>query len=141
PVREALRRLAYDGLVHIAANSSAIVAELSLRDFLEITAVRELLEPYVAATAIGRIDPALLDDLESTFRRLQDLPRGDEADRTLNEEENKLHNALGEATGNRRIATIMDNLYVMIHRYRYLSAARVYDESIAEHLAIIAAMR
>jgi DNA-binding GntR family transcriptional regulator len=35
----------------------------------------------------------------------------------------------------------MDNLYVMIHRYRYLSAARVYDESIAEHLAIIAALR
>src|SRR5438034_614340 len=103
PVREALRRLAYDGLVHIVANSSAVVAEISLREFLEITRVRELLEPYVASEAVGRIDAATLADLEATFRRLQVTPRGEEAYRILNEADNKLHAALLEAAGNRRI--------------------------------------
>src|SRR5437588_672886 len=67
--------------------------------------------------------------------------RGEEAYRILNEADNKLHAALLEAAGNRRIQMIMDNLYIMIHRYRYLSADRVYEDSIAEHLAIIEAIK
>lgn len=141
PVREALRRLAYDGLVYIVANSGTVVAEISLRDFLEIVRVRELLEPYVAGAAIGRIDAVTLAHLEAVFRRQQEMPRSEDAYRTLNEADNLLHSSLLEAAGNRRIQMIMDNLYIMIHRYRYLSAARVYENSITEHLAIIEAIK
>jgi len=137
PVREALRRLSYEGLVQIVANSGAIVSEVSLRDFLEITRVRELIEPYVAGAAVGAVDSVLLGTLAQEFRRLQSAPRGGEAYRALNEADSTLHTALLEAAGNRRIQAIMENLTAMIHRFRYLSAARVYDTSIEEHLAIL----
>jgi DNA-binding GntR family transcriptional regulator len=141
PVREALRHLAYEGLVHIVANSGAVVAEISLRDFLEITRVRELLEPFVAGAAVGHLEAVTLANLETEFRRLQGTPPGPDAYRTLNEADSMLHSALLEAAGNRRIQMIMDNLYTMIHRYRYLSAASVYEASIAEHLTIIEAVK
>jgi DNA-binding GntR family transcriptional regulator len=141
PVREALRRLAYEGLVRIIANSGAIVSEVSLRDFLEIIRVRELLEPFVAGAAIETIDAATLAELAQEFRRLQGTARGEEAYRALNEADGALHSALLDAAGNRQIQLIMENLNAMIHRFRYLSAARVFDDSIAEHLAIIEALQ
>src|SRR5260370_4389337 len=107
PVREALRRLSYEGLVQIVANSGAIVAEVSLRDFLEITRVRELIEPYVAGAAAGAVDAGLLAELAAEFRRLQMGPRSDEAFHALNEADAALHNALLAAAGNRRIQIIM----------------------------------
>ena len=141
PVREALRRLSYEGLVQIVANSGAIVTEVSLRDFLEITRVRELIEPYVAGAAAGAVDAGLLAALAAEFRRLQITPRGEIAFHALNEADAALHNALLAAAGNRRIRIIMENLHAMIDRFRYLSAARVYDDSIEEHLAIIEALQ
>ena len=140
PVREALRRLAYEGLVQIVANSGAIVAEVSLRDFLEITRVRELIEPFVAGAAAGAIDSAVLADLSHRFRLLKDIPAREESFRALNEADRALHGALLAAAGNRRLQMIMENLDAMIDRFRYLSAARVYEESIDEHLAIIRAV-
>ncbi|HWE60468.1 MAG TPA: GntR family transcriptional regulator, partial [Chloroflexota bacterium] len=134
PVREALRRLSYEGLVQIVANSGAIVAEVSLRDFLEITRVRELIEPFVAGAAAGAVDAGFLAELAAEFRRLQIAPRGEAAFHALNEADAALHNALLVAAGNRRIRIIMNNLNAMIDRFRYLSAARVYDDSIEEHL-------
>jgi DNA-binding GntR family transcriptional regulator len=136
-----LRRLSYEGLVQIVANSGAIVAEVSLRDFLEITRVRELIEPYVAGAATGAVDAGLLAELAAEFRRLQVVPRGEEAFHALNEADAALHRALLVAAGNRRIQIIMENLNAMIDRFRYLSAARVYDDSIEEHLAIIEALQ
>jgi DNA-binding GntR family transcriptional regulator len=141
PVREALRRLAYEGLVQIIANSGAIVSEVSLRDFLEIIRVRELLEPYVAGAAIDAIGAGKLAELSREFRRIQGLPRGEEAYRALNEADSALHAALLDAAGNRQIQLIMENLNAMIHRFRYFSAARVFDDSIVEHLAIIEALQ
>jgi DNA-binding GntR family transcriptional regulator len=141
PVREALRRLAYEGLVQIIANSGAVVAEVSLRDFLEITRVRELIEPYVAGAAVGAVEPAQLEELAAEFRRLQGLSRGDATFHALNAADSALHDALLVAAGNRRIQMIMETLNAMIDRFRYLSAARVYDDSIEEHLAIIEAVQ
>ena len=140
PVREALRRLAYEGLVQIVANSGAVVAEVSLRDFLEITRLRELIEPFVAGAAVGAIDGTVLIELGDRFRRLKEVPARQESFRELNEADRALHGALLGAAGNRHIQMIMENLDAMIDRFRYLSAARVYEESIDEHLAIIRAI-
>lgn len=53
PLREALQRLAGEGLVEFAAQRGARVAPLSAQDRRELTGLRSLLEPETAAQAAG----------------------------------------------------------------------------------------
>lgn len=54
PLREALQRLAGEGLVEFAAQRGARVAPLSVQDRRELTGLRSLLEPETAAQAAGQ---------------------------------------------------------------------------------------
>lgn len=55
PVREALRDLAADGLVKLDAHRGAIVASMSLEEFVEIRLLMEALEPVWAALVVRNI--------------------------------------------------------------------------------------
>src|SRR5580658_8176768 len=51
PVREALKRLEFEGLVRFVLNRGAFVAGLSVRDLVEIYQLREQLESFAARIA------------------------------------------------------------------------------------------
>ena len=55
PIREAIRRLADDGLVMIEPRRGAYVANISIKDMLDVFEVREDLEGFVAQLASERI--------------------------------------------------------------------------------------
>lgn len=61
PVREALRRLAGDGLVQIDAYHGASVAQLNEEELREIYAIRAALEPMAIRRAVGTISSEELD--------------------------------------------------------------------------------
>lgn len=71
PVREALHRLAADGLVTLRPRQGAFVSSLSPRQFLDAYRVREALEELAIKLALPNLTTADLDELS----RLQDAMR------------------------------------------------------------------
>jgi len=70
PAREALRRLADEGLANKTANHGTVVAPLSLEDILALYVVREDLEGLAARLASSRRSPELITELEHCQARM-----------------------------------------------------------------------
>lgn len=66
PVREALQRLAREGLVTILPKRGIVVSEMDVRRQLEMLEVRRIVERYVVSTAAKRAHP----EERQNFRRL-----------------------------------------------------------------------
>jgi DNA-binding GntR family transcriptional regulator len=65
PVREALLRLRFEGLVRVIARGGIFVAEASIRQIREITEVRLVLEECSARLAVDRCSPDLLTQFQA----------------------------------------------------------------------------
>jgi DNA-binding GntR family transcriptional regulator len=68
PVREALHRLATEGLIDTYPGRGAVVHTLSLEEWNEIVAMRALLEPYALRLAADRIGSDALARMEEIQR-------------------------------------------------------------------------
>ena len=78
PVREALRRLAAEGLVTLIPRQGAVVSSLSPRDFLDAYQVREALESLAITLAIPRLEPDDVEELNRLHQSMaQHVARGD----------------------------------------------------------------
>lgn len=71
PVREALRRLADEGLAVKTVNHGTVVAPLSLDDILALYVVREDLEGLAARLAAVRCPVGLVEQLDDVGRRME----------------------------------------------------------------------
>ena len=67
PVKNALYRLAMDGLVEIIPNKGYVVRQFSIKEIIEITQAREALEGMAARLACDRLKQADLDYVLSLF--------------------------------------------------------------------------
>lgn len=96
-VREAIRRLAVEGLVEVRLNRGACVAHPSLDEAREVFEVRRGLERMVIEVLAGRLTPAMTSALSSHVDE-EDAARGDvrRAIRLAGE----FHIKLAEMTGN-----------------------------------------
>lgn len=142
PVREALKRLEHEGLVRTVARRGTFVADLSVRDIVEIYQVRIQLEAFAARVAAERIEPSEVDDLLEELDRAENLvPRGRlEAAR---EHDRHLHRQIIESTSNVRLARILMTLDDQVHRIRERAmghAARV-PATLIEHRAVLQAIK
>jgi DNA-binding GntR family transcriptional regulator len=63
PIREALTRLAAEGLVELQPNRGARVATWSTAELREIFELRLRLEPYAVRQAVPKLAPEQLDEL------------------------------------------------------------------------------
>lgn len=72
PVREALGRLAGDGLVRIDAHRGALVRGVNDEELEEIYELRQILEPLAARKAAAHITEAQLAEAEQLWQRMQD---------------------------------------------------------------------
>src|SRR5436190_926107 len=63
PIREAIGRLAAEGLVTVRPRRGAVVTSLSKEEFVEAYQVREALEAFAVQLAVPRIDEDGLDEL------------------------------------------------------------------------------
>ncbi len=73
PVREALSRLAAEGLVELVPNRGARVARWTPEDLEQIFELRLRLEPYAVALAVPRLSETDLADLDDLAHRMQIL--------------------------------------------------------------------
>jgi DNA-binding GntR family transcriptional regulator len=143
PVREALSRLAAEGLIRHERNRGAQVERWTLEDLDEIFALRCKLEPWGAALAAqaGLMDFERLDEITDEM----DL----EAERTepgfgrITVLNNELHDAIMRGSGNTQLLTVITGIrQTPIVRLTFQSYS--HDElqrSLAQHREIVHALR
>jgi DNA-binding GntR family transcriptional regulator len=122
PVREALKRLAAEGLVEMSSHSSARVAPISLREFTEICEVRFVLEPLALEESLRRRDAkwkAALADVLDVLR--QELKRDAEDLLAFEEAHRAFHRVLLSGCPSEVMLRIIDMLTEQSVRYRLLS--------------------
>lgn len=143
PVREALRRLAAEGLVSHERNRGVRVQNWSAPDLEEIFSLRSVLEPWGTALAAERgvADTAALAELAERMDRAAHavVPEVELITR-LN---NRFHHLILEASGNTRLVTLVASIVDVplvtrtFSRYRMPSLRR----SMAHHHEIVSALQ
>jgi GntR family transcriptional regulator, carbon starvation induced regulator len=146
PIREALNRLAQEGVVHTSDNKGFRVAPISVDDFDQITRVRNLLEGEAFADAIEHGDDAWEGDVLAAFHRLsvveKRLGSGPVAlDDEWAERHKAFHFALFSACPSPLLLNMIDSLFDRAERYRRFSAMHRQTERHkgSEHQALVKA--
>ncbi len=142
PIREALSRLAAEGLITMRPRRRAEVRSLTTQELIDAYQVREALEVMAVRLAIPRIteaDLARLDDLIDQMaghagrRAVADFFAANVA----------FHETLCELSGNDKLQEMHHRLEGEIGRFqdRTLALRGSLDGSLTEHRAILAAIR
>lgn len=141
PIREALGRLAAEGLVTIRPRRGAVVSSLSKEEFLEAYQVREALEMLAMRLAVPRMTPELLERLNGLVAEMADCAARDDVDGFF-EANAAFHGAFVDASGNSRLRETYRQLVQQMGRYRRRSLALrgSLKRSIAEHRTILRAV-
>lgn len=141
PVREALRRLAYERLVVMTRNKGAMVSEISSTDMQKIAVIREALEPLAAGQAAERIKEEelapLAEALEGQRRSIEESNYADYLQLDCD-----FHRLVAAATENELLTDIITNLNTQVQRFLIL--ARNLPEkaplAVAEHTLVLHAL-
>jgi DNA-binding GntR family transcriptional regulator len=139
-VREALRRLAGDGLVEFEVNRGFFVGDFGLEVVLERLEARLLLEPQIARLAAARrtdVDLAALREAIAEERAATTSAAAHDASRAF-------HLALAEATQNEQLSRLIDGLWIAdvgrrLLARRYATPAWQGDDA-HEHEKVLAAV-
>jgi DNA-binding GntR family transcriptional regulator len=141
PVREALQRLDFEGLVEVRAHKGTFVSLIDDESLREIFEYREAIEGQVARLATERMDEDARRELGELLERFREsVGRGDP--RAFHDADTRLHRTLVAACGNRRLQRSMAILESQIARTRFLSiiALTRMEKSSSEHEAIVRAV-
>jgi DNA-binding GntR family transcriptional regulator len=138
PVREALIKLAQQGMVRFERNRGVRILLTSLHDLEEVFALRLLLEPPAVRRAVTRLDGNQRRELRRTFAHMEKAAKADD-EFTMFEHDRRFHRVLLEAAGNARLAAFVDGLRDMVLRRGVSTAreSRSLDDIVAEHRAIL----
>jgi DNA-binding GntR family transcriptional regulator len=143
PVRQALRRLAWESLVVILPRRGTIVADLHPADIENIFEMRLELESLAAELAALRATAPELAGLDDLIERTRAELEGANDPDALIALDRATHGALWEASGNAQLVRTLDWLYVHVLRLWNYALPRIegIPALTADHLAIVDAVR
>jgi Transcriptional regulators len=138
PVREALIKLAQQGMVRFERNRGVRILQTSLHDLEEVFALRLLLEVPATRRAVGLLDDAGRRELRRAFQAMERAAAADDEHRMW-EYDRRFHRMLLAASGNSRLAEYVDGLRDMVLRRGVSTAgsSRSLDDIVAEHAAVL----
>lgn len=137
PIREAIHKLELEGLVTIIPRRGAEVAQITEKSMNDVLEVRRALDALCAELACDRISEKELDDLKAACDHFEltthtrDLKKIAQADVAL-------HDIIVQATGNRRLIQLINNLSEQMYRYRfeYIKDNSRHEMLVEEHRII-----
>ncbi|MGY1836149.1 GntR family transcriptional regulator [Blastococcus sp. SYSU DS0510] len=145
PVREALTRLAAEGLVEIAPNRGARVATWTVAELEGVFDLRLSLEPQLTGFAVPNAGPGDVDALEDLARRMLDVGTpgpGQDLD-ALVPLNRAFHDRLVALAGHPTLAAALAAAIhpPIVRRNFHAYDAESLRRSLAHHLEIVAALR
>lgn len=142
PVREALARLASEGLVTLRPRRGAEVNSIDPSDVADIYVIRELLEPAALEMALARGGDAV--DTDAIVAAATPTAGKAETGADHFDRNRRFHRLLSTGCGNDRMVAILDSLWDSVTAARMFDAYATSADEIArsnhEHLAIASAI-
>jgi DNA-binding GntR family transcriptional regulator len=140
PIREALRRLAAEGLVVILPNQGVWVASPTLEGMQQTYEVREKLEGMAIAKAALNIRPLFVAQLEEKIEEEQEIITHRDLDRYI-DVNTDFHVLIAKAGGNKVLVDFVRKILDMTAVYAVFFEPFFNFNSLDEHRAILDALR
>jgi len=141
PAREAITRIAHEGLAHVEPHRGAVVADIRASDLIEIYAIREVLEGLACRLAAVRITDTDLDALGLLLEEHQEAVAAGNAERhyTLDQ---RFHAAIRDIAGNSRLRESLDRLQgqIRVAMFTTRRSPGGMPQALAEHRLILEAL-
>ena len=142
PIREAIKRLADDGLVKVEPRRGAYVANISIKDMLDVFEVREDMEGFVAKLAAKRITDEGRAQLKAIAAEYEAaIEKADDKERIIELDE-KFHNFIVKCSGNETLRELVNYVQELSLRFRYLyyDDSSLYESTAEQHNRIMDAI-
>ncbi|QUH19683.1 GntR family transcriptional regulator [Alkaliphilus sp. B6464] len=141
PVREAIRKLELEGLVVMVPRRGAYVADVSIKDVLEVLEVRMVLEGLAASLAAERMSDDEINELISVCDEFKSYYEEDNIEGMI-QKDVEFHDRIFSSTGNNKLNQISQGLREQIYRFRvrYISRYNKAKELVDEHQALLDAI-
>ncbi|WP_117237567.1 GntR family transcriptional regulator [Thermus sediminis] len=140
PVREALMRLAEEGLVELVPGKGARVRVFTPEEVEEVYGARALLEGEAAREAALRATPWELSQLEAALKAIDEAPEGDYPEQMRRDLE--FHRTLVRLSGNKTLYGLYEDLLATLALVRSAVPMLSQEEATRrEHQAILEALR
>ena len=142
PVREALIKLAEEGLVDILPQRGTFVAPIRVTEVMEAQFLREAVEVAVVRRSAERSTPAVVARLEANLRAQKAAVDGQDLETFLRLDE-EFHYSLSDSVCLPRAWKVIQNVKGQLDRVRYLSLPEPGHLEVlyAQHAAVVAAIR
>lgn len=134
PIREAIRMLELEGLVVMIPRKGAQVAKITEKDLKDVLEVRMGLEQLAVKFATQRITDQQVEELFLASRQFEAAVQADDLT-DIAEADVRFHELVYQATGNKRLIQLLNNLREQMYRYRieYLKEPSIRESLIKEH--------
>ena len=141
PVREAILRLADEGLVEIFPQSGIFVSHIPLAALPEAIIVRRSLEETTTRMATERASTSQILGLHAILERQREANKAGERE-AFHQADEAFHAAIAEIAGHPGIWKLILQVKVHVDRFRWLTLPQRgrMTEVIAEHEAVMAAI-
>lgn len=138
PVREAIRKLELEGLVVMLPRKGAYVANMSLKDIIDVLEIRSSLEGLAASLAAERISPKNLKELEEIAKDFEKSAKSSDVE-TLLKKDVEFHECIFKSTNNKKLHHLITSLWEQVYRFRatYISDYESIVNIINEHKCIL----
>lgn len=147
PAKDAVNRLAADGLITIEPRVGSFVTPVTIKDIREIFSLRLLLETYAAGEGFNNITEAEIAEMEEIVSQMAGCIEGDHYRREEHsrfiELDHRLHRVIIDSPRNSRLTRIYDGLgiHLNIARVYYVKELRNAVQGQREHEGIVQAYR
>lgn len=120
PVREAILRLADEGLIEIFPQSGTFVSLIPLNAFHEAIIIRKALEQTTTRLAAERARPAQIANLNSIIDWMREMEAKNERE-SFHQADEAFHAAIAESAGHPGIWSLVQQTKMQVDRYRRLT--------------------
>jgi DNA-binding GntR family transcriptional regulator len=144
PIREALRRLASEGLVLTGPTGRTYVARLSIQDLDEVHSLRAIFEHLAVEYACRNATAADLAELQSVINTMAAQLREGLDARAAAEADINFHDILYRASGHQRLQSYWKSLRPQIYIFmlsRNVASSDFQEAAVPGHQAILDAIQ
>ena len=124
PLRDAIKRLALEGLVAVQPRRGTTITPVDASDIMHITEVRAELEGQAAELAARRMEDAARATAEVLLAELRALGRGDDTDGLMRLDE-RIHRFTWQTSRNPYLIETLERYFVLSLRIWYVVLDRV----------------